>query len=114
MTQHDKIFKLHKESSDGWACGNDYRRVMIYSSHKRRAEMSQNPQYAKDYKTCHAHFGIYDFEDRKCQHDSAGVRDYRIVSTRLPTLPASMESVGKEVRMPARGRTACEKGINKL
>jgi len=76
VEQHEKISRLHADSSDGWVCGNAYRDAYIFSPHKRRGEMSKSH---KEFKECHGHFGIDHFEDRKCQHDSRGVRDYRIV-----------------------------------
>lgn len=62
-TQYRKIFKLHKEK--GWVCGNEYRREFIFSSHKRRQELSER-------------YGV-SFQWKPCEHGHRQVRDYFLV-----------------------------------
>ena len=79
LSQHDKIAQLHKDSSTGWVCGNEYRRNFIFSSHKRRGEMSSNH---KDFKQRYAKYEIIRFEDRDCEHEGKNVKDYKLVLIR--------------------------------
>ena len=63
MTQHQKIVDMCKDGN--WHCGNEFRALFIFSPHKRRSEIASK--------------GKYYFEDRKCEHHHAGVRDYRMI-----------------------------------
>jgi len=70
QTQHDEIFELCKDN--GWHCAQEFRDLHAYSPHKRRTERA-------------AKFGLAyeDFwEERPCQHDGHGQKDYRRIFIR--------------------------------
>ena len=83
MTQHDRIYEIVKDGD--WVCQSRFWAIS-HSPHKRRAEMSQDSQYAKDYRKCYERFGIYHFEPRDCTHGIGGGKDYKIVRVNIATI----------------------------
>jgi hypothetical protein len=78
MTQHQKIYEFAKDGA--WHCQTEFWAVS-HSPHKRRAEMSQNAQYQKDFLSTCRKFNIDHFEERDCIHGVDRANDYYIVRT---------------------------------
>ena len=77
MTQHEKIYEFAKDGA--WHCQHEFWAVS-HSPHKRRAEMSQDPQYEKDFLSTCRKFHIYHFEERECVHGVDRAKDYKIAA----------------------------------
>ena len=78
MSQHTKIINICLDGE--WHCQNEFRANYIFSPHKRRIEI-EGRKNKREKAT-----GKYIFEDRACEHDVSGQRDYRM-SKNLDYIP---------------------------
>ena len=69
-SQHQKIIEMCKDGL--WHCQNDFRALFIFSPHKRRCEI-EGRKNRDELPT-----GMYIFDERPCEHDIKGQKDYRM------------------------------------
>src|SRR3990167_1316979 len=85
-TQHEKIVDM---CSDGnWHCQNAFRALYIFSTHKRRSEIT-------DGKAKGIPFGQYFFIDKPCEHGVRGQKDYKMM-TRQPVSKEEIQELTGE------------------
>ena len=70
MTQHEKIIDMCKDGE--FHCQIQFWNLFIRSPHKRRGEIEKK--------------GVYEFEDRKCEHGVRNGLDYRMKLKAQPQL----------------------------